>query len=253
MSEPASSATVSRADLDRVQDAAELVSFALRPRIAQASNDRYSELWRDYRTDSRLRETVEAIADGLGLVVLDLTEQGLIVAPTSDSPFAFRLSDYASGMDPQKRMLTGLVHLGIAASCYPREEDLENDHVVRRSINDVEALLRTACSALEDAGTATPEAEDEARTAWQAFAATPSVRLDNRGRPKAACTLGMILRAFEWLVEQGMARDTGDGKTFQVLDRYRVQVRELAGHATLELLRASATASPPKPAARPES
>jgi hypothetical protein len=219
------------------------VAFALRPTRAQAADERYSELWRDYRTDSAFRELVEAVVDGLGLVTLEVTDQGLIVAPVSDSPFAFKMVDYGSGMDPQKRMLTGLVHLGIAASCYPREEDLESDHVVRRSLHDVEALIRNACDALAKATNGDDDEEQELEVAWRAFDAAPSVRLSARGRPAADCTLGMILRAFEWLVEQGMARRTDNNEVFQILDRYRIQIRELAGQAVLERLRALAAAT----------
>ncbi len=69
-----------------------------------------------------------------------------------------------------------------------------------------------------------------------------SIRM-KKGGYAADCTMGIITRAFDWLVAQGMARAPGGG-TFQLLDRFRVQVRELAGHAALERLRAMATSDP---------
>lgn len=218
--------------------AAELICFALQPKIARGADERYGALWSDYRTDESFRDVVEAVANGLGLVVIDATDQGLIVAPMDKSPFSFRLADYQRGLDPKKRMLIGLVHLGIAAVSYPKEVDLEDDIVIRRTAEQVERFLRDACARLAEGDDRDPEAGEEAneRAAWRAFAMMPpSIRM-KKGGYAADCTMGVITRAFDWLVAQGMARDAGGG-TFQLLDRYRVQVRELAGHAALDRLR----------------
>ena len=228
-------------------DAARLVGFALKPKVAQGSDPDYAALCGLYRTDDGFREVVERVADGLGLVVLDHTEQGLIVAPAdAASPFAFRLSDYARGLDLRRRVLVGLVHLGVAAVCYPREADLEVDLVVRRSVAQVEALLRQACDAFADAAADDPAVgeDGDVALAWREYRATPSSRLRRDGGLTADCTLGVITNAFEWLVAQGFARTTATAGTYQVLDRYRVQVRELAGHEALERLRALVPEAP---------
>jgi hypothetical protein len=158
------------------------------------------------------------------------------------SPFSFRLVDYQRGLDAKRRMLLGLVHLGIAAVSYPKEVDLEDDIVIRRSVEQVERFLRDACTRLAQNDDRDPEADEEAdeRAAWRAFAVMPSSVRMKKGGYGADCTMGIITRAFDWLVAQGMARDAGGG-TFQLLDRFRVQVRELAGHAALERLRALAS------------
>jgi len=222
--------------------AAELICFALQPKIARGADERYGALWSDYRTDEGFRDVVEAVANGLGLVVIDATDQGLIVAPMDKSPFSFRLADYQRGLDSKKRMLIGLVHLGIAAVSYPKEVDLEDDIVIRRSVEQVERFLRDACARLAQGDDRDPEAGEEAdeRAAWRAFAVMPSSIRMKKGGYAVDCTMGIITRAFDWLVVQGMARDAGGG-TFQMLDRYRVQVRELAGHAALEGLRTLVT------------
>lgn len=219
--------------------AAELICFALQPKIARGADERYGVLWSEYRTDESFRDVVEAVANGLGLLVIDATDQGLIVAPMDKSPFSFRLADYQRGLDPKRRLLIGLVHLGIAAVSYPKEVDLEDDIVIRRTAEQVERFLRDACGRLADADSRDPETGEEAEeaAAWRAFAVMPSSVRMKRGGYSADCTMGVITRAFDWLVAQGMARDAGGG-SFQLLDRYRVQVRELAGHAALERLRA---------------
>ncbi len=221
--------------------AAELICFALQPKIARGADERYGALWSDYRTDENFRDVVDAVANGLGLVVIDATDQGLIVAPMDKSPFSFRLADYQRGLDSKRRMLIGLVHLGIAAVSYPKEVDLEDDIVIRRSVEQVERFLRDASARLAESDDRDPEADEEAdeRPAWRAFAVMPSSIRMKKGGYAADCTMGIITRAFDWLVAQGMARDAGGG-TFQLLDRFRVQVRELAGHAALERLRALA-------------
>jgi hypothetical protein len=218
--------------------AAELISFALQPKVARGSDEHYGELWRDYRSDEDFRDVVDAVANGLGLVVLEAADQGLIVAPMEGSVFTFRMSDYRSGLDPKTRMLIGLVHLGIAAVAYPREADLEEDNVVRRNPEQVERFLREACQVRADAHERDPEASEDgdAEEAWRAYLAMPAARRTKTGSFTADCAMGMIVRAFEWLVTQGMARDAGGG-VYQLLDRYRVQVREMAGQAALEALR----------------
>jgi hypothetical protein len=217
--------------------AAELVCFALQPKVARGADERYSELWSAYRTDGGFRDIVDAVADGLGLVVIDAPEQGLIVAPSERSPFTFRLVDYQVGLDPAKRMLIGLVQLGIAATAYPREADLEDDIVVRRSPDQVERFLRSSCQVLADAETQDPETSEELLV-YREYLSRPSATRTQKGGYKADCTLGIITRAFGWLVEQGMARAVAGTDSYQLLDRYRVQVREMAGHAALERLRA---------------
>ena len=169
--------------------------------------------------------------------MVDAPDQGLIVAPSEKSPFSFRLVDYQAGLDPTRRMLTGLVHLGIAAVAYPREADLEDDIVVRRSAEQVEGYLREACQALADAEEKDAEEGEgtEEGLAWRAYLAMPSAVRSRKGGYKADCTLGIITRAFAWLIDQGMARESNG--TYQLLDRYRVQVREVAGQAALARLR----------------
>lgn len=218
-------------------DAARLLSYALRPKAALGGPEsEYFNLWREYRSSDEFRDVVDAVVDGLGLVVLDVTNQGLIVAPAEGSPFQFRLVDLQRGLAPERRLLLGLAHLGIAAATYPREADLEGDIVVRRTATQVENLLRAAVESFAEAAPEDPS-EDDVVLAWRQFRSTPAVRRKERGSGfKADCTMGIITAAFDWLVDQGMARRAADGQ-WQMLDRYRVHVRELAGHAALEQLR----------------
>lgn len=231
-------------------DAARLVGFALRPKLAQGADPDYAALCGRYRVDTEFRELVAAIADGLGLVVLAFTDQGLMVCPAHPSPFTFRLRDYP-GYDAKKRALIGLVHLGIAATCYPREADLETHIAVRRSIHQVEQLLRTACDTLAEQES-DDRAVDDDELAWRQYGKTPPSLPRKNGGFTGSCTLGMITTAFNWLVDQGFAQTTSTAGTYLLLDRYRVQVRELAGHAALERLRAQARdpadAAAPQPA-----
>lgn len=230
-------------------DAARLVGFALRPKLAQGADPDYAALCGRYRVDTEFRDLVAAIADGLGLVVLAFTDQGLMVCPAHPSPFTFRLRDYP-GYEARRRALIGMVHLGIAAACYPREADLETHIAVRRSIHQVERLLRSACETLAQQET-DDRAVDADELAWRQYKTTPSSLPRKNGGFTAGCTLGMITTAFNWLVDQGFAQATSTAGTYLILDRYRVQVRELAGHAALEELRwlardpAGARAGPP--------
>src|SRR6185369_4742269 len=57
------------------RDAAELVALGLRPRLVPARDPRYRELVARYLREPGFAELTRAIADGLGVVVLDVSER----------------------------------------------------------------------------------------------------------------------------------------------------------------------------------
>lgn len=228
-----------------VRDGARLVSFALRPKLAAGADEEYARLCGEYRVDAEFRDVVDAVVTGLGLNVLALTDYGLVIAPESDSVFEFRLADYAKrSWDQRMRLLTGLAHVGIAAACYPREDDLESDHVVRRTVLAVEALITEVCRQhAEGAEDRDAAGDPDVVDVWELWSATPQTRTTRGGGYAADCRLGIIGNAFEWLESQGFAKQVKPVGTFQVNDRYRIQIRDLAGSDTLDRLRDGAAAA----------
>lgn len=232
-----------------VADAATLVGYALRPRLRPLRDAAYADLVRRYRTQDDFAGLVRAITTGLDLVVLDCDERhGLIVASTTDSVFAMSVTDYAKRTALQKaseRVLHALAHLGVATLAFPRPADLANPaYVGRVTAQGVEAFVREAGQRLRDqaseAGQPTdaPSDQPDLRAAWSAWdtrAATPS---SADGRLVPSSTLGMVNKALQVLVEQGMLTQTSKDHagTYRTTSRYQVQVREAGRRMFDELL-----------------
>ncbi|MER5828830.1 hypothetical protein ABT086_43280, partial [Streptomyces mirabilis] len=77
-------------------DAARLVAFGLQPKLQPARDQEYAELLRRYREDPAFARLADAVAAGLGLVVLEVSPRaGMAVTAAEDSVFAVRMGDYA--------------------------------------------------------------------------------------------------------------------------------------------------------------
>ncbi len=73
-------------------DAARLVAFGLQPKLQPARDQEYAELLRRYREDSPFARLADAVAAGLGLVVLEVSPRaGMAVTAAEDSVFAVRM------------------------------------------------------------------------------------------------------------------------------------------------------------------
>lgn len=227
-----------------VRDAARLVQFALDVRAMAGADPEYAALWHRYRIDDAFRSMVDAVCGGLGLAPMGAAEQGLIVVPQDGSVFAMGpLSDIEVGLTPDRRVVYGLAHLGIAACAYPRPEDLERGGVVRVRISAVERLLRdTARSVAEERH----EVADDTRAAFELLAEMPT-RKPGAQRRSRTTSQGVIAMAFDRLVEHGCARKVaerdGDAE-YQMLERYRLQVGEIAVVDAYDALCAAASAPP---------
>jgi len=221
-----------------------LIAFGLQPRLRPPRHEGYGELLRRYRGDTRFRELVEGVAEGLGLVVLDAGDFGLVLAAAEGSVFAWNLDNYRRDMSVDDRLLHGLVHLGIAAFCYPTAESLdpEEERVSRRaSAAAIERDLRDTCQRIEERLGAEdiPEAAPELERALALYLAqAPTKETKVRARKT---TLAMIQFALERLTEQGLLTkmSDADGGTYLTLARYQVQVRELAAYEGFRMLAAA--------------
>lgn len=135
-------------------DAARLVAFGLQPKLQPARDQEYAELLRRYREDPSFARLADAVAAGLGLVVLEVSPRaGMAVTAAEDSVFAVRMGDYArrTSADSGDRFLHGLAHLAVAAMAFPRPEDLADDgYIGRITVNGVDAFVRQACRRLEE-------------------------------------------------------------------------------------------------------
>ncbi len=244
--EPAGPAPVTPAD---AADAARLVSFGLQPKLLPARDAEYGELLRRYRDEPAFARLADAVATGLGLVVLEVSPRaGMAVTADEDSVFAVRMGDYArrASADSADRFLHGLAHLAVAALAFPRPEDLADDgYIGRITVNGVDAFVRQACRRLEERAEEQGENTDPAtdapglEAAWRTYARRSSTGATKDARRLAGSTTGIIAKAVAFLVDSGFLQRTGDdaGGAYRTTARYQLQVRDMAGSAAMaELL-----------------
>lgn len=218
-----------------------LLVFGLRPRLRPENEPDYKALLERFRVDAEFRAVVESIADGLGLLILGAGPFGLALGPQEGSVFALKLADYKSNLSVEDRLLHGLVHLAIAAYCYPTAVSLDDEAAVQRvSVLSLERYLRDACERLSRRfGDADPrDDQPELEQAWRIYHRRNATRDTGDGRRSPKSTQGIIGYALEALAEQGFLRrvSEAEGGLFQALARYRIQVRELAAHEGYRLL-----------------
>lgn len=232
-----------------VSDAARLVSFGLQPKLPPARDAQYAELIRRYRENPHFARLANAVATGLGLVVLEVSSRaGMAVAAGEDSVFAVRMGDYSrrAAADSTDRFLHGLAHLAAAAMAFPRPEDLADDgYIGRITVNGVDAFVRQACRRLaEEAEERGDNTDPEScapglEAAWRVYLRRSATGATKDARRLAGSTTGIVGKAVAFLVDSGFLQRTGDdsGGTYRTTARYQLQVRDLAGSAAMtELL-----------------
>lgn len=243
---PAAAAVITPGD---AADAARLVAFGLQPKLQAARDQEYAELLRRYREDPAFARLADAVAAGLGLVVLEVSPRaGMAVTAAEDSVFAVRMGDYArrTSADGSDRFLHGLAHLAVAAMAFPRPEDLADDgYIGRVTVNGVEAFVRQACRRLEERAEAQGENTDPVtdapglEAAWRIWIRRSATGATKDARRPAGSTTGIVGKAVVFLTDAGFLQRTGDdnGGTYRTTARYQLQVRDMAGNAAMaELL-----------------
>ncbi|WP_030763881.1 hypothetical protein [Streptomyces griseus] len=243
---PAPAAAVTPAD---AADAARLVSFGLQPKLLPARDAEYAELLRRYQEDPGFARLADAVATGLGLIVLEVSPRaGMAVTAGEDSVFAVRMGDYArrANTDSADRFLHGLAHLAVAAMAFPRPEDLADDaYIGRLTVNGVDSFVRQACLRLEQRADEEGENTDPAsdapglEAAWRVYSRRSTTGATKDARRLAGSTTGIVAKAVAFLTDSGFLQRTGDegGGSYRTTARYQLQVRDMAGSAALtELL-----------------
>jgi hypothetical protein len=231
-------------------DAARLVALGLRPKQVPSRDLLYADLVRRYQQDPVFADLVEAVASGLGLAVLAVTPQsGAVLASMSNSVFEIKIDDYARRTALKDRslekVLHGLIHLAVAALCFPRPDDLADDtYVGRVTVDQVDQVVREACRMLDEAAVANEDNPDPLDGApaleqlWRVYGRRPSAAATKDGRLAADTTRGMITKALRFLADQGFLHGAGEegGGTYRTTPRYQVQVRELAAEQAFDEL-----------------
>jgi hypothetical protein len=223
-----------------VADAARLLGFACRPRAYAGRESGYAELLNLYRTDEEFRDVFDAMASGLDLRVIDVTERSLLVGAELYSPFAFRLGEYRKGDELDRRVVRGLIVLGIAAYCFPTQRSLEDAGLPPLTAGEVDHFLRAACEELRKRPRETDDDEPGLDLAWHLYLRQPELKATDRRRRSQSATVDLIEQTLEDFVEWGLVTEEatmGGVRRFRGLPRLRVQVREMASQHAFSVLR----------------
>jgi hypothetical protein len=222
-------------------DAGRLLAKALQARLRPARDPEYQALVERFRTDADLRQLTVAVAEGLGLRILDVGPTGLVLGCTTESPFALRVADYRANLTVDQRVAHGLLLLALAAYWFPSAEALLDDDDVVQSLDTPAFVgwLVELCTTLQAAEAQDPAlGSPELRAAYRTVLERAETRKTTDGRRTPSTLSGMVESALEQLEKGGLVRRTGDRWTST--RAYRVQVRELAGHVAFEAVRAAA-------------
>ncbi|TAK84094.1 MAG: hypothetical protein EPO20_15520 [Betaproteobacteria bacterium] len=225
--------------------AARLVYKALHTTLVAENDLEYRELLALYRADAEFVECVRQIAEGLELKVLDFTERGLVVVPTSrDSRFAFRLTDIRTGMPVEQKAALLLAHVAIASVFFPTTEGLEDETYTPRPASVAQfrdALYGLARRLKETDGTGV-DMREELAPGWEYITSLP-VAVPAAQRASLNSVVGIVRFALGYMTQNGLLllnRDADDDTaTYTQRYRLRVQLREVALRKLFEVAQCS--------------
>ncbi|WP_433055090.1 hypothetical protein [Dactylosporangium sp. CS-033363] len=228
--------------IEDVRAAAELVALGLRTGARPTDANPYGKLLERYRSQTLFRDTVDTLASGLGLVVLGAPARtGLVLSTYPGSVFAVRMGDLRStGMSAEEKLIAGLVVLGVAAYAFPQEVDLDSAEVKTVEVAALDKFIRDTIDRVRTISGDEDTVDGQARAAAEIYRRTAAFRpKDRQPGPAKGCTQFAVAEVLGWLVERGAARIVPQlgPTTFQLTDRFRLLVADVAGGEALEAMR----------------
>lgn len=205
--------------------------------MGSPANDlEYRELLSRFRADGAFAELVQAQAAGLELVILDVSERGLVLAPANrESRFSLRMSDLRQHLTKDQKVALVLSHLAISAVFFPTTDRIEDEAktplpaTVARFRDTLLSLVgRLAEANPVDSGES--EAE-ELILGWQLLKRLPAVN-PRAERASTSSVEGFIKLALKQMSEYGLVRLERDSEDeaqalYTATHRLRVHLREL--------------------------
>jgi len=228
------------AENDDAYLAGRLIQWGLQAKAVPFNHEEYRELIDRYIDRPNFRALVRRVCKGLGLRVLDGNGRGLFLGTQDDSVFALKPSDFRgrSGSSAEERLLDGLVQVAIAATIYPRQQDLEEDSIEAKppvTLSEVDETLRTLCAEHKRQAADDPDVDRDVidrglQEAWRVYESRPGVKTTQTGKLSPNSTQGLIRRHLQQLVEHGcfVVSRRGDTDLYRPTLRYQIQVKELA-------------------------
>jgi len=228
--------------------AGQLIQWGLDPKARPAQEPEYQGLINRFLDRDDFREMVRETAAGLGLLILDAGEHGLVLAPAEGSIFALRPGRFRPNpSNADMRLMDGLIQLAVAATIFPRDRDLDDDPAIARqpvTVDEVEQTLRILCDRMEEESREQPDPEadeslDGLYEAWRVYRKyLPTIETKDDRRAQRT-TRRMIEYGLDRLREFGcFIKEIGaEPERFQPTYRYQVLVRELAATTAYKAVR----------------
>ncbi|QZA82258.1 hypothetical protein [Deefgea piscis] len=226
------------------RNASRLVYKAIQPGLSPVNDSQYRELLDLYRAEPSFSTMVADIAEGLELTVLDFSERGLVIVPSSrDSKFAMRIGDLRANLKPEQKAGLVLAHVAIAAVFYPTTSGLEDDRFIAppSSLAQFRDTLLMLARRLKDAELEGDQKDipEELSHGWQLICALP-LMLPGAQRASPASITGLINIALTHMETGGLVRidrESADESmaTYTPTHRLQVQLRELTLRRLFEI------------------
>jgi len=229
--------------------AGRLIQWGLRFKAIPFNEPEYRELVERFIDRPIFRGTVRELAEGLGLSVLDVNDRGIFLGTQSESVFAQKPSDFRGGRSSaDTRLLDGLVQIAIAATIYPRQQDLDEDALEAKppiTCQEVDEGLRKLCAEFklrsgENPDAVTDDLQRGFQEAWRVYESRPAIRTTNQGSLTLNSTQGLIRRHLHELAAHGCFVVSGQEphENFRPTLRYQIQVKQLASTTLYRQLQA---------------
>lgn len=217
------------------RQAARLVYKALHTNLVPGNDQEYRQLLAYYRANPSFAGEVQDVADGFELVILDVSERGLIVAPASrTSRFAIRMADIRVNLDAEQKACMLLAHVAIAAAFFPTTDGLDSDSYTPPpvAVSTFRDTLLALARRLKESSNLPAEIPPELAPGWEAICAMPLV-LPGAQRASASSLVGVLKISLTNMLAHGLVRqdrkaDDDATTTYTPTHRLRVQLRELA-------------------------
>jgi len=221
-----------------------LIGFALQPTLRPGRNHEYRRVLARYRGEPAFRTATDGVMHGLGAKALSDGDFGLLLGVEQESPFAVRSADLPYTSSRERRLVAGLVMVGLAAWAFPNPSELEDQRP--RHVPDVEfeTWLRSTCERLQTRdGAGEPIPEDGLDQSWRVYLSMPSTMVGEKGRAAGRlsplCTLYWVRNVLGWLESQGMARHPDSAADGWVLtERFRINVKDMASEPAYRFIAA---------------
>ncbi len=223
--------------------AARLIYKGLSPKTSPFKDKEYKELLVHCLASNELMDALHQVAEGLCLVVVDISDKGIILSPeNTDSRFAMPISDYRKelegGGNEDKKGLIALVQVAIASSFFPTAEQLDNDDYLMNqsaTVKDMNEILVGMCEKVvkhEDQELVSPYLRKSGEVVLNMPEAIPTGQ-----RPTLKSVRGAIVIVADHLEKQGLLKfeENREGGFYFPTYRYQQILKKRSAGGLFEL------------------